>query len=186
MQKGQFAIIRGLEDRYSSVLYNGGPIPSPDPDRQSVQLDLFPSEVVSDIVVAKTFAPELPSNSSGGSINIVTHDYPEGLEIKGSSAVQLNSNAKNKFVHFDSGSSVGRETDSYSSILGSDFGLSIAGRGNANERELRYKVVLSTQTEYETADGTQQGFEPVKSEVVPFPKPTREARAAVSRWASSR
>ena len=107
VQKGQFAIIRGLEDRYSSVLYNDGPIPSPDPDRQSVQLDLFPSEVVSDIVVTKTFAPELPSNSSGGSIDIVTHDYPEGFEVKGSSAVQLNSNAKNKFIHFDNGSSVG-------------------------------------------------------------------------------
>ncbi len=165
VQKGQFAIIRGLEDRYSSVLYNGGPIPSPDPDRQSVQLDLFPSEVVSDIVVTKTFAPELPSNSSGGSIDIVTHDYPEGFEVKGSTAVQLNSNAKNKFIHFDNGSSVGSETDSYSSVLGSDFGLSLAGRGTITEREVRYKVVLSTQTEYETANGTQQGLEPQKSQV---------------------
>jgi TonB-dependent receptor len=171
VQKGQFAIIRGLEDRYSSVLYNGGPIPSPDPDRQSVQLDLFPSEVVSDIVVTKTFAPDLPSNSSGGSIDIVTHDYPEGFEVKGSSAVQVNSNAKNKFIHYDSGSSVGRETDTYSSILGSDFGLSLAGRGQASEREVRYKVVLSTQTEYETANGTQQGLEPVQGVLVPHPQP---------------
>ena len=171
VQKGQFAIIRGLEDRYSSVLYNGSPIPSPDPDRQSVQLDLFPSEVVSDIVVTKTFAPELPSNSSGGSIDIVTHEYPEGLEIKGSSAVQLNSNAKNEFIHYDNGSSVGTESDSYSSVLGSDFGLSLAGRGQANEREVRYKAVVSTQTEYETAYGTQQGFQPVQGVEVPFPKP---------------
>ncbi|TMA33713.1 MAG: hypothetical protein E6J87_09300 [Deltaproteobacteria bacterium] len=42
---GQFAIIRGLEDRYSSTLYNGAPVPSPDPERQSVQLDLFPSSI---------------------------------------------------------------------------------------------------------------------------------------------
>ena len=112
---------------------------------------------MSDIVVTKTFAPDLPSNSSGGSIDIVTHDYPEGFEVKGSSAVQVNSNAKNKFIHYDNGSSVGRDTDSYSSILGSDFGVSLAGRGQANERELRYIFELSTQTEYYTANGTQQG-----------------------------
>ena len=187
VQKGQFAIIRGLEDRYSSVLYNGGPIPSPDPDRQSVQLDLFPSEVVSDIVVAKTFAPELPSNSSGGSINIITHEYPEGLEIKGSSAVQVNSNAKNKFIHYDNGSSVGTNTDSYSNILGSDFGLSVAGRGQASEREVRYKVVLSTQTEYNTANGTQQGLEPVQGVVALHPKPhvTKTGGLAIGQLALS-
>src|SRR5690606_21149997 len=44
--EGQFAIIRGLENRYSSTTYNGAPVPSPDPDSQSVQLDLFPSDVV--------------------------------------------------------------------------------------------------------------------------------------------
>ena len=58
--EGQFAIIRGLEDRYSSTLYNSAPIPSPDPDRQSVQLDLFASDIVSNLVVAKTFGPDLP------------------------------------------------------------------------------------------------------------------------------
>ena len=62
--EGQFAVIRGLEDRYSSTLYNGAPVPSPDPDRQSVQLDLFPSDIVSDLVVAKTFGADLPGNSA--------------------------------------------------------------------------------------------------------------------------
>ncbi|HEX5067143.1 MAG TPA: TonB-dependent receptor, partial [Myxococcota bacterium] len=59
--EGQFAIIRGLEDRYSSTLYNSAPIPSPDPTRQSPQLDLFANEIVDDLVVAKTFVPDLPS-----------------------------------------------------------------------------------------------------------------------------
>ena len=80
--EGQFAVIRGLEDRYSSTLYNFAPVPSPDPDRQSVQLDLFPSDIVSNLVVAKTFGPDLPSNSSGGSINVITHEYPEEFELK--------------------------------------------------------------------------------------------------------
>jgi hypothetical protein len=80
--EGKFAIIRGLEDRYSSTTWNGAPVPSPDPDKQSVQLDLFPSEVVSNLVVSKTFGPSLPSNSSGGSIDILTHEYPESFEAK--------------------------------------------------------------------------------------------------------
>lgn len=97
--EGQFAIIRGLEDRYSSTLYNGAPVPSPDPDRQSVQLDLFPSDVVGNLTVAKTFSPELPSNSSGGSIDIVTHVYPEdAFEFKLKAGTGYNDNAKERFI----------------------------------------------------------------------------------------
>ena len=158
--KGQFAIIRGLEDRYSSTLYNGAPIPSPDPDRQSVPLDLFPSEVVTNLVVAKTFAPELPSNSSGGSIDIITHDYPEGLEIKATAGVGLNSNARDGFTSFDAGSSVGRPSDGAGNVLGSEFGLSLAGRGESREREVRYKLVLNREVDYDTAVGFQEGREP--------------------------
>jgi len=80
--EGQFAVIRGLEDRYSSTLYNDAPVPSPDPNRQSVQLDLFASDIVSDLVVAKTFGADLPGNSAAGSINILTYDYPEDLTFK--------------------------------------------------------------------------------------------------------
>jgi TonB-dependent receptor len=169
--KGQFAIIRGLEDRYSSTLYNSAPIPSPDPDRQSVQLDLFPSEVVSNLVVAKTFAPELPSNSSGGSINIITHDYPERLEIRGSTAFGINDNAADRFVAFDGGSSVGREKNDPLDLLGNEFGLSVAGRSELVERELRYKLVLNRERAFDTETGFQEGREPRISQVFPVPKP---------------
>jgi outer membrane receptor protein involved in Fe transport len=97
--EGQFAIIRGLEDRYSSTLYNGAPVPSPDPDRQSVQLDLFPSDVVGNLSVAKTFSPELPSNSSGGAIDIITHEYPEEVELKLKGGSGWNDNAQDRFLH---------------------------------------------------------------------------------------
>src|SRR5258706_7116518 len=160
--KGQFAIIRGLEDRYSSTLYNGAPIPSPDPDRQSVPLDLFPSEVVTNLVVAKTFAPELPSNSSGGSINIITHDYPEDVEVKFTGGASINSNADNEFLKYDAGSSVGIEKNSARDVLGSEFGMSIAGRGSPMEREVRYKLVLNQEIKYNTATGLQEGREPVQ------------------------
>jgi hypothetical protein len=70
--EGQFAIIRGLEDRYSSTLYNSAPIPSPDPNSQSVQLDLFPSEIVNDLVVAKNSAAEFLGGYKGGELEVLT------------------------------------------------------------------------------------------------------------------
>ncbi len=157
--KGQFAIIRGLEDRYSSTLYNGAPIPSPDPDRQSVPLDLFPSEVVTNLVVAKTFAPELPSNSSGGSIDIITREYPEGLEVKASAGLSLNSYAADRFLDYDKGSSVGRFTNQFGDVLGNELGLSILGSAQPLERELRYKLVLNREVEWNSATGWQESRE---------------------------
>lgn len=98
VQGGQFAVIRGLEERYSSTTFNGAPIPSPDPDRQSVPLDLFSSDIVNNLTITKTFEPSLPGNSSGGSIGIWTNIYPEELTIKFSAKTGFNENAQDEFL----------------------------------------------------------------------------------------
>jgi len=157
--EGQFAVIRGLEDRYSSTLYNNAPVPSPDPNRQSVQLDLFPSDIVSDLVVAKTFGADLPGNSAAGSINILTHDYPEELTFKLSGGAGFNANAWDRFLDFDSGSPVGDENDGWNT-LESDVGGMFGGRSEAFEREIRFKAILNNEIDYETREGVQQGREP--------------------------
>lgn len=112
VQEGQFAVIRGLEDRYSSVTLNGMPVPSPDPNRQSVQLDLFPSDIVSNLEAFKTFDPFLASNSAGGSLNIITAQFPQGDEVVGDVAVSVgfNDNALENFIEFRPGSAVGEDT----------------------------------------------------------------------------
>ena len=156
---GQFAIIRGLEDRYSSTLYNSAVVPSPDPDSQSVQLDLFPSDVVTNLVVTKTFAPDQPSNSSGGAINILTNDYPETFEFKLSAGTGINSNAKRDFLDFNSGSPMGTPDDGWGKAK-NDYGFSLAGRGELLEREVRYKAVGASEVKYETAEGRVSGKEP--------------------------
>src|SRR6185503_3794100 len=110
--EGQFAIIRGLEDRYSSTLYNGAPVPSPDPERQSVQLDLFPAEIVDHTVISKNFVAELPSNSSGGSIDISTPSHPENpIELSVKMKTGINENAYDRFIEFNDINPVGHETD---------------------------------------------------------------------------
>jgi outer membrane receptor protein involved in Fe transport len=174
--EGQFAIIRGLEDRYSSTLYNGAPIPSPDPDRQSVQLDLFPSEIVSDLVVAKTFAPDLPSNSSGGSINIVTSEYPEEFELEVKAGPGFNTNALDRFLEFQDGSAVGKEHEGPGPIE-SEVGAFLGGRGEAAGRELRYKLVGNWEIDYDTAQGLAEKREPREAEIRVFPKPSQVVRS---------
>jgi TonB-dependent receptor len=169
--EGQFAIIRGLEDRYNSTLYNRAPVPSPDPDSQSVQLDLFPSDIVGNLVVSKTFSPDLPSNSSGGAIDIVTHDYPdEELQIKLGGGGGFETGALDRFLRLDDGSPTGIDTD-WQDVIESDAGASIGGRRSLLGRELRFKGVLNQEIDYRTAEGFQESREPRLARTRNFPRP---------------
>jgi len=167
---GQFAIIRGLEDRYSATLYNRAPVPSPDPNSQSVQLDLFPADIVSNLIVAKTFAPDQPSNSSGGSIDIVTHEYPEGFQLKLSGGTGFNDNAVPRFLDFVSRSSVGEEADG-SDVVESDYGITLGGRREVFGREVRFKGLYSQEVDYETREGVSEKREPDDLETIDLGEP---------------
>ncbi|MEA3297554.1 MAG: TonB-dependent receptor [candidate division Zixibacteria bacterium] len=74
---GKFVYVRGLGDRYTNTHLNGSPLPSPDPDKQAVPLDLIPTGLLDNIVVEKSFTPDKPGNFAGGSVNLSTRDYPE-------------------------------------------------------------------------------------------------------------
>ncbi len=73
---GRYLFIRGLGDRYTNTLMNGSPLPSPEPDRQAVPLDMFPALVLADLTVSKTFVPDMPGDFTGGSLNIHTRELP--------------------------------------------------------------------------------------------------------------
>lgn len=79
---GEFAVIRGLSDRYGNTLLNSLKLPSPDPEKQAVQLDLFPAKLLDTIVVSKAFMPEMWADTSGGSVDINTRFIPEQREIE--------------------------------------------------------------------------------------------------------
>jgi outer membrane receptor protein involved in Fe transport len=156
---GQFAVIRGLDDRYSSTLFNGAPVPSPDPDRQSVQLDLFPSDIVQNLVVSKTFGPDLPGNSAGGSIDIVTIAFPEQIELKLSGGTGGNPYAFDRFIRLNDESPIGHETDGWDA-LESDFGGSIGGPFEFLGRQFRFKGLINREVDFDTAEGTREAREP--------------------------
>lgn len=74
---GRFVYVRGLGDRYSSALLNGSPLPSPEPLRRQVPLDLFPSNILAGATVQKTFSPNYPGEFGGGIIDLKTLSKPE-------------------------------------------------------------------------------------------------------------
>jgi TonB-dependent receptor len=73
---GRFVFVRGLGDRYSSALLNGSPLPSPEPLRRQVPLDLFPSNILDGATVQKTFSANYPGEFGGGIIDLRTLRMP--------------------------------------------------------------------------------------------------------------
>ncbi|HEY3667752.1 MAG TPA: carboxypeptidase regulatory-like domain-containing protein, partial [Polyangiaceae bacterium] len=74
---GKFVYVRGLGERYTNALLNGTPLPSTEPDRNTVPLDLFPSLVLDSITITKQFLPDMPADFAGGSVRIKTRDFPK-------------------------------------------------------------------------------------------------------------
>ncbi len=81
-----FVYVRGLGDRYSSSLLNGSPLPSPEPLRRVVPLDIFPTNIVSSALVQKSYSVNYPAEFGGGVINLTTRSVPNEsfLQLGGS------------------------------------------------------------------------------------------------------
>lgn len=72
-----FVYVRGLGDRYSLALLNGLALPSPEPLRRVVPLDVFPTSIVSSAVVQKSYSVNYPGEYGGGAINLTTASLPD-------------------------------------------------------------------------------------------------------------
>ncbi|HYC86229.1 MAG TPA: carboxypeptidase-like regulatory domain-containing protein, partial [Chryseosolibacter sp.] len=77
VQSGKFVYVRGLADRYTRTTLNGMTIPGLDPDRNDVQIDIFPTSVLEYVIVYKTFSPNLPGDFTGGIVDVETKNFPE-------------------------------------------------------------------------------------------------------------
>lgn len=87
---GKYAVIRGLGDRYTQTTLNGMPVASPDPDRQAVQLDLFPTSLFDSLAVEKTYMVDRSANSTG-SMDLKIKEFPEELTINVGAGVAYHS-----------------------------------------------------------------------------------------------
>jgi outer membrane receptor protein involved in Fe transport len=100
-----FVFVRGLGDRYSSSLLNGSPLPSPEPLRRVVPLDIFPTNVIASSLVQKSFSANFPGEFGGGVINLTTRAAPKEsfLQIGGSVGFDTNTNTQLGYT-YDGGS----------------------------------------------------------------------------------
>jgi TonB-dependent receptor len=80
----RFVYVRGLGERYTNSLLNGAPLPSPEPDRAAIPLDVFPSLIIDSISIVKTFTPDSPADFAGGSVRIDTRELPTKPLLQGS------------------------------------------------------------------------------------------------------
>lgn len=116
VEGGKYVYVRGLGDRYTKTILNGMGIPGLDPDKNSLQMDIFPVNIVDNIIVSKSFKPDLPGDFSGGLVNIVTRDIPEEKNASISLGMSYNPN-----MHFNSNYLTG--DSSPTDFLGFDNGL---------------------------------------------------------------
>ncbi len=78
----EYAILRGMDKRYSYTLVNGIKIPSTDDRHRYINLDIFPSDLVDRIEVSKALTPNMESDAIAGAVNIVMKNAPDKLLIK--------------------------------------------------------------------------------------------------------
>lgn len=102
---GKFVIVRGLNERYSSVTIDGSPLPSPEPLRRIVPLDIIPTSILSGSLVQKTFSPQYSAEFGGGVIQLRTKPVPDEfyLTIGASGGLDLTTSARQGLTH-DGGS----------------------------------------------------------------------------------
>jgi len=115
VQGSKYVYVRGLGDRYTKSILNGVDIPGLDPDRNTVQLDIFPTNIIDNVQVIKSSTADLSSDFTGGVVNIITKDFPNkkvnSFSINGSynPSMHFNSNylkykgSPTDFLGFDNG-----------------------------------------------------------------------------------
>lgn len=95
--------VRGLGDRYNSTSLNGLPLPSNDPERKNIALDIFSTDIVEFISVDKVYNSKMSGDFAGGNVDIYSKNYSGSglLEISLSSTVNTNalSHADNFLLH---------------------------------------------------------------------------------------
>lgn len=116
IEGGKYVYVRGLGDRYTKTTLNSMDIPGLDPDRNTLQMDIFPTTLINNIVVSKNFTADLPADFTGGVLDVETKDFPEEKTFQVSVSTAFNprmhfnsdflqyNGGKTDFLGFDDGS----------------------------------------------------------------------------------
>jgi len=113
VQDGKYIFVRGLGERYTTSSLNGSRIPSPEPERKVVPLDLFPAGLIQTITTSKSFTPDQPGDFSGASVDIRTAEFPGRRQISLSLSSGYHPNVVGRNIlaaHTDGGEWLARST----------------------------------------------------------------------------
>ncbi|MBI5403216.1 MAG: TonB-dependent receptor [Ignavibacteriae bacterium] len=94
----KFVFIRGTSERYNTTTLNGVFLPSTETDKKSFSFDIFPSNLLENIIISKSYTPDQPGNFSGGLVQLNTKDFPESFTLNFSSSISGNSNTTGKDI----------------------------------------------------------------------------------------
>jgi len=100
VRDGKYVFVRGLGERYTTTSLNGARVPSPEPEKKEVPLDLFPSGLLEAITTSKTFTPDQPGDFSGAAVNLKTRSFPARRMFQVSLSGGANSRATGKDIPF--------------------------------------------------------------------------------------
>ncbi len=88
----QYVFVRGLGERYSNTTLNGSVLPTTEPDKRVVPLDLFPTGLIESVSVVKSYLPDKPADFSGGLVEIDPLSFPTEPVINVSISQGYNTN----------------------------------------------------------------------------------------------
>jgi hypothetical protein len=98
VQEGRFVFVRGLGERYTTTSLNGARLPSPEPERRVVPLDMFPSALLQSVTTSKTFTPDQAGDFSGAQVDLRTREFPARRQVQYSSTIGYNAAATGQSV----------------------------------------------------------------------------------------
>ncbi|MCI0487191.1 MAG: outer membrane beta-barrel protein [Blastocatellia bacterium] len=87
----RFVFVRGLGERYSNTSMNDSVLPTTQPDRKVVPMDLVPANLLQSVKILKTFTPDQPGEFSGGLVKLETIDLPKAASLTASYSLGFNS-----------------------------------------------------------------------------------------------
>ncbi|MBK7523183.1 MAG: TonB-dependent receptor [Saprospiraceae bacterium] len=153
VEGGKYVFVRGLGDRYTKSTLNGMEVPGLDPDRNTLQMDIFPTSILDNIIVLKTFTADLPADFTGGVVNIATKDFPEEKNMTISGGLSYNPD-----MHFNS--SYLSSSKSSSDFLGFDDGLRAIPTNKSTNIPFRTDALVDPQGVGKQYGNILQGFNP--------------------------
>uniref|UniRef100_UPI0032169893 TonB-dependent receptor n=1 Tax=uncultured Draconibacterium sp. TaxID=1573823 RepID=UPI0032169893 len=149
VQGGKYVFVRGLGDRYTKTILNGLDIPGLDPDRNSLQMDIFPTSIVDNLLVTKSFSADLPADFTGGVININIKDFPDSRKanVSASAGYNANSHFRNDFLSYEGGKTDWLGFDDGTRAIPATENIPLFSEvvGNPDsEKGLRYQEILQS------------------------------------------